>query len=188
MKRKAPTDKQLTEELLARAVERLQAANKRKADAARDVESATREATEEGALIDALRKAKQAYEFREISAKNSAVATRVKSGHNRNAIVEILTVAGRAMRVADIAKQAHLQAKIQSRRGYDGIYATCSTVLARNSNHVFIHLKGGLWDIRDRRATNGKGADDKPTNLFSEMLKGPPVPPKGPPIPKALAS
>ncbi len=181
MKRKAPTDKQMIEGLLARAVERLQAANKRKADATREVDAATREASEESTLIDALRKAKQAYEFQEISAKNSSVVTRVKSGHNRNAIVEILTNAGSAMRVADIAKQAHLQAKIQSRRGYDGVYATISTVLARNSNHTFVHLKGGLWDLRDRRVTNGKSGDDKPVNPFSQV-------PKGSTLMKALAS
>jgi hypothetical protein len=76
---------------------------------------------------------------------------RVEPGHNRRAIIEILSSHGSAMRVMHIAKFAHDNGKIKSVRGYDGVYATISTVLARNSKNIFVHLNNGRWDLRERR-------------------------------------
>lgn len=75
----------------------------------------------------------------------------VYSGNtNRGAIVKILEEAGNALRISEIAKRAHDQELIQSKRGYDGVYATVSTVLTRNSKHVFMQIRRGVWGLRDR--------------------------------------
>jgi len=72
------------------------------------------------------------------------------SGRNRMAIAEILREAGEALRISEIAKRAYEHGLILSKRGYRGVYATVATVLARNSKHVFMQLRRGTWDLRDR--------------------------------------
>jgi hypothetical protein len=124
----------------------------------------------------------------------SLKATKVASGHNRRAIVEILKEKGEPMRVVEIARVAHERGLIRSRRGLDGVYATISTVLARNNKHLFISLGNGKWEFRERRNAGVVSAParspwpaDSPAPP-QQPHAGPPIPtgiPTGPPIPTA---
>ncbi len=73
-------------------------------------------------------------------------------GRNRDVIRVILDRAGHSMSVARIARQAHKEGTIQSKSGYRGVYATVSTTLKRNSKHLFVRLRRGVWDLRSRRS------------------------------------
>jgi hypothetical protein len=94
---------------------------------------------------------------------------------HRDTIVTILQGSNEPLTVTQIAKVASGAKLISSARGYRGIYSIITTVLRRNSKHVFVHLKDGLWDLRDRRvfhAGNGNGTGDKSgKGLFGQVLK-----------------
>lgn len=105
--------------------------------------------------VDVLEKAIDALQTADmmLSGRPTAPITisNVHSGNtNRGAIVKILKEAGDALRISEIAKRAHDQELIHSKRGYDGVYASVSTVLTRNSKHVFMQIRRGTWDLRER--------------------------------------
>jgi hypothetical protein len=69
---------------------------------------------------------------------------------NRAIITQILRDAGEPLQISEIARLANEKGLIKSTRGYHGIYGTVATVLARNSKHVFMQIRRGTWDLRDR--------------------------------------
>ena len=79
----------------------------------------------------------------------STSTPRVESGHNRQVITNILLKYGRPMRAVEIAKIAHEQDTIKSKRGYPGVYSTVQTVLFRNNKRIYTNTNG-QWDLRVR--------------------------------------
>ena len=58
-----------------------------------------------------------------------------------------LEEAGNALRISEIAKRAHDQELIQSKRGYDGVYATVSTVLTKKTVSMFSCKSDGGYGV-----------------------------------------
>jgi hypothetical protein len=100
--------------------------------------------------IDALRIVIDLFAGKRIAEEKPDTMRSGTGGQNRKVIVEILRKADQPLRISEIAKQAHEHGLIVSKRGYRGVYATVGTVLTRNSKHVFMQIRRGTWDLRDR--------------------------------------
>jgi hypothetical protein len=126
--------------------ERLADASHRKAKAEKEMESSKRE-------IDVVSRALQDFKplqgFYGLLSTIQAAAPKAQHGDNRKIVAEILSAHHEPMTNSDIAKIAHAQGKIKSKKGYKGVYATTATVLSRGKN-VFVNLNG-KWDLRERR-------------------------------------
>src|SRR6266849_9006565 len=125
---------------------RLADANDRKVKAEREAESSKEEIK---VVLKALEDFKplQGY-YGAVSAVRAIAAARTERGSNREIVIEILSRHGSAMTNNEIAKIAHAEGKIKSRKGLPGVYATVATVLARGKN-VFVN-HNGQWDLRAR--------------------------------------
>jgi hypothetical protein len=135
----------------------IQVYNTRRADAANRKQKAERDVQISQQEYDALTKAIEGLmplkSFYAVASVGEGAKQPVRTGTNRDQIVEILTAHQEPMTIAEIAKIANEEGRLRSSVGYKGIYALVATNLSRNSKHVFIHVNGGKWDLRARRLT-----------------------------------
>jgi len=136
------------DDTVAALTRRLANAHQRKAKAEQEAKSSDNE-------INLITKALQDFKplqgfFGSVAAMAAvAAATATERGSNRQIIVTILTKHGAPMTNGEIAKVAHEQASIKSKKGLPGVYATVATVLARGKDRVFVN-HSGQWDLRLR--------------------------------------
>ena len=120
---------------------------------------ATKEASEaasEISIVDAALSAlKPAQSFYNLAAFTDEQSSKSKAtpGRNRDAIAAIISTNNRPMKASEIAEIAHREGKIKSDSGYNGVYATVSTVLSRNRRHMFAQAGNHEWDLRARKLT-----------------------------------
>jgi hypothetical protein len=160
--------KQQLNEFMATLSARRSAAQKRQQDAQQEIESTQRELEVIEKTFEGLKAATGYYSA---SATITAVP-RVERGSNRNIVIDILTQHAAPMTNSEIAKVAHEQGAIKSKKGQKGVYATVATVLARGKN-VFVN-HNGQWDLRSRQVFAR-------AVQHGEMPSGP-LPPTGSPI------
>ncbi len=70
---------------------------------------------------------------------------------HKDIIAAIIRRQGRSMSTSAIARQAHKDGTIFSSKGYRGIYSSVTTTLKRYDKLLFIRVRRGLWDLRERR-------------------------------------
>jgi hypothetical protein len=138
--------------------ERLTDATHRKTKAEKEVESSKREID---VVSKALQDIKPLQGFYGLLSTMQAVAPKAEHGDNRKIVIEILSAHNEPMTNSEIAKIAHAQDKIKSKKGYKGIYATTATVLSRGRN-VFVNLNG-KWALKDRKIA-------KPTESIVQLM------------------
>jgi hypothetical protein len=55
------------------------------------------------------------------------------------------------MSTSAIARQIYKEGTIRSGNGYRGVYPSVTTTLKRYNKLLFIRVRRGLWDLRERR-------------------------------------
>jgi hypothetical protein len=142
-------------EMLKDLEAQIQVYNTRRADAANRKQKAERDVQTSQQEYDALTTAIEGLtplkSFYAVASVGEGTKPPIQRGTNRDQIVEILTARKEPMTIAEIAKIAKEEGRLHSSVGYKGIYALVATNLSRNSKHVFIHLNGGKWDLRERK-------------------------------------
>jgi hypothetical protein len=144
-----PEVKRQVEQLVTSLIQRRSDASIREQKALREAQTAKEEGDILAKTLEVLQPLGQFYSRMGIAQAQQETEGQVKRGHNREVVMDILAKAGGAMRTADIAKTAYEQKLIKSKKGYEGVYATVSTVLSRGKN-VFVNADG-KWDLRSRR-------------------------------------
>src|SRR5260370_2488027 len=102
----------------------------RRSETQRELDALNQELEVLTKTLEALQPAKSFYSIAAVSETRpepKAKATRVEPAHNSKAIVEILTAAGKPLRIDEIAKVAFEQEKLKSLNGYDAGFSTVST-------------------------------------------------------------
>src|SRR5579859_2605938 len=128
--------------------QRLTDATVRKSKAEQDAESAKREIAIVSKYLEESKPVQGFY--KSLSAIESIqAAAKAQHGSNRQIVIDIMMRHREPMTNAQIAKVAHNEGTIKSKKGYKGVYATIATVLARGKN-VFVNLNG-QWDLKERR-------------------------------------
>jgi hypothetical protein len=70
---------------------------------------------------------------------------------HKDIIADIIRRQGRSMSTSAIARQAHKDGTIISTKGYRGVYSSVTTTLKRYDKLLFIRVRRGLWNLRERR-------------------------------------
>jgi len=148
------------DDTVAALTRRLANAHQRKAKADQEAASSANEIT---VITKALQDFKPLQGFFGSVTAMAAATDAKRRVSNRQIVIDILTNHGAPMTNNEIAKVAHAEGTIKSRKGLPGVYATIATVLSRGKN-VFVN-HNGQWDlsVRGKRISISAGVAAQPT-------------------------
>jgi hypothetical protein len=70
---------------------------------------------------------------------------------HKDVIADVMQRHGHLMSTSAITRQVYKEGTIKSKNGYRGVYSTVTTTLKRYNKHLFVRVRRGVWDLRERR-------------------------------------